>query len=474
MPEQPNTRVYSGEFEYGIVYNGDNAVPSEFWKKLPGPLKYAAGLNMRVNGSRIYPDCGHVEYAMPECGNLDDYVHAELAGEAIIIETMAAITADDNRRSYRIQKRAIDSLGTNYGAHESYNVKNNIRFSQVSAEQKKHTIGALAALYAVRMVIVGGGHYSPETNAWMVSQRYNCFDRLTSKVCHSTGDRPLVDTRDEPFADSRYRRLHVSSGDPNVSLWALRAKIGLTSGYLRLLEAGEDVSELFLESPVKTARQVSIDTNLVYKLRRIDGKKMTALNQIEAISERILTFAENNPGSVPDDEATVAQMVHDTSIKASHDANELLYKADWKTRMATSEIIAREKSNSDDELITNLAATDQYYDALAIKKYSDDKVYQGTGKLLREKGRFGSYDASAVERLKTNPPTSSRALLRGKLIEAAQHEEVIRAYGKITSANWDRIEFDVPDKQIDLSDPVRTDTNRMMRRILRAGEVSLD
>lgn len=468
--EQGDHRVYSGEFEYGILYMGTPSIPDDFFKYLPYGLSKSAGNDMRQNGSRIYPDCGHIEYAMPECGTLDDYVHADIAGEEIMQETLTDMAQRGPNRSFRLQKRGIDSLGTNYGAHESYNVLNSLRFRGLDEKERQYNIAALAALYSVRMVVAGGGYFNPYTKQWFVSQRNNCYNQLTSTVCHNPGSRPLVDTRDEPFADERYRRLHVSCGDPNVSPWALRTKVGLTSAYLRLLESGMSVRDLFLNDPLQTATIAAGDTALRATFTRTDGTTVSALNQLEAISEKILAFADDG-GYIADDELAVVQSVHEVSIAAKEDPNALLYKADWKTRMVTAEKLAEKKAKTKTEYYGALAQADLHYDALAVKKGKENEVLVGYGKQLRDKGRFGTYDRKEVERLKREPPRTSRALLRGRLIEASHDEEVRRRYGHIRNGYWDTISFAGLDRAFDLSDPKLLRPNRVMRRILRAAQI---
>ena len=50
--------------------------------------------------------------------------------------------------------------------------------------------------------------------------------------------RPLVNTRDEPHANSNlYRRFHVIIGDANMSPFATRLKVGTTALVLEAIDA---------------------------------------------------------------------------------------------------------------------------------------------------------------------------------------------------------------------------------------------
>ena len=74
--------------------------------------------------------------------------------------------------------------------------------------------------------------------------------------------RPLVNTRDEPHADSnRYRRFHVIMGDSNMSEWATAMKIGTTALVLDLIERGE-APQLEIALPIDANRSISRDPRL--------------------------------------------------------------------------------------------------------------------------------------------------------------------------------------------------------------------
>lgn len=470
MSEQIDHRVYSSEFEYGILYNRSFEVPQEFWQNLPAALGQSAGISMRANGSRIYPDCGHVEYAAPESSSLDDFVHAELAGEQIVIDTLKNLAEASRDDNFRVHKRGIDSAGNNYGSHVSYNVSNVVRFDRIKDEDKARNVRALASLYSARMALVGGGYYNTELDEWHVSQRINCFDKMTSMSCHSKGSRPLVDIRNEAFADERFRRLHDSSSDPNVSVWALRTKVGFTSAYLRLLESGVDLERFFVANPLYAAHTIAADTELKQVIELEGGKRVTALNQLEGMAGAIIQFHEDG-GYIPNDELRVAQEVHDLAIAAKGDRDVLLYKSDWVTRMLGAERMAEKKARNHKEYLALLAAGDQHYDMLACKPSGAEEPVFGPGRKLREQMKLGQYSPEAVEELKANPPQSSRAWLRGKLIQASFTDEVADRYGPVTRCSWDFVRFGNLDKSFLLSDPKKWHPNRVMRRIFKAAEL---
>ena len=465
----PTPRVYGTEFEYGMIVSGSESVPEHFFSYLPHGM--GGSLQYRKNGSRIYPDVGHAEYATPECGTLGDMVAAELAGEEIFIATLQRLAGGNAQASYRLHKRNIDQAGNSYGAHESYCVDHSIRFDDVPSSRKNYLVQALAIHYVSRIALVGGGYYNRDTGRWRVSQRTAQLRLLTDGVCNGVERKPLVDTRNEALADlSRYRRLHVSHGDPNVSSWALRTKIGMTSAFLRLLEAGVPMEHLFLRDPLQAAYQVGADTSLSAKLELHDGRRMTALELQETIAEKILAMADTR--LVPLDELAVAEEVYAASGHATKDLDALMYKTDWYTRQQLVEEKAV-RSKYGGSIKDRLAGLDQMYDAIVCKLPGSEPV-AGIGKRLRdEKGKFGPVDHAAVKRLQSSPPTSSRALLRGKLIQAAAVPDIKQRYG-IPIVGWDYIKFSTsPELKFTLDDPTQTKPDQAMRRLFWQAGISL-
>lgn len=468
MSAEAAPRVYGTEFEYGMMFDGSYTLPSGFFYNLPHGLDGTC--QYRKNGSRIYPDVGHAEYATPECGTLDDLVAAELAGEEIFATTLQTLANGSSQISYRLHKRNIDHQHNSYGAHESYCVDRSIRFDSVMQDRRDYLTQALAIHYASRIALVGGGFYDTQQKMWQVSQRTARLRLLANGSCNGSSSKPLVDTRNEALADTtRYRRLHVSHGDPNISPWALRTKIGMTSAFLRLLEVKVPMEHLFLRDPLQAAYAVGADTTLSAKLELHNGRRMTALELQKTIAEKVLDMA--GAGLFPDDELAVAQDVYDTSTATTKDLDTLMYKADWYTRQ---QLVEKKAVNSKHggSIDSRLAGLDQMYDAIVCKQPGGEPV-AGIGKRLRDAGKFGPVDQAAVQRLQSGPPTSSRALLRGKIIEAVHVPDVRRRYGELF-VEWSTAKLGKPaDLMFDLKDPYCTETSHTMRRLFRRAGVSL-
>src|SRR5690625_5758650 len=106
----------------------------------------------------------------------------------------------------------------------------------------------------------------------------------------STRARPMINTRDEPHAESStYRRLHVIVGDSNMSETTQLLRFGTTDLLLRIIEFGKPLANLQLAHPVRAIRHVSHDLTGNTRLELVGGRTMTALE----IQEFYLTQAQD-------------------------------------------------------------------------------------------------------------------------------------------------------------------------------------
>src|SRR5690606_10285321 len=132
-----------------------------------------------------------------------------------------------------------------------------------------------------------------EEAGFQLSQR---ADYIEAEVgLETTLRRPIVNTRDEPHADRRWRRLHLILGDANHLEVATYLKVGTTSLVLAAIETalerpevGEALEALALADPVGAVRTVSRDLTLTARLALRDGRELTALQIQAACREAVL------------------------------------------------------------------------------------------------------------------------------------------------------------------------------------------
>ncbi len=230
-----------------------------------------------TNGARYYVDHAHPEFSSPECRDALEALRFDRAGEQIVIRSMeAADLASHDGSHLVVYKNNSDGKGNSYGCHENYLMDRDTPFSRIVHRITPH--------FVTRQLFCGSGKVGSETTVhepgavdYQLSQRAEFFEEEVG--LETTLKRPIVNTRDEPHADShRYRRLHVIVGDANLTEVATFLKLGTTSLVLAMVE--DDVSgsrDLALADPVRAIHAVAVDRTFTQTLLLADGSTATAL-----------------------------------------------------------------------------------------------------------------------------------------------------------------------------------------------------
>lgn len=247
-----------------------------------------------INGGRYYVDHAHPEYCTPECTNARDVVKYEKAGELILdLSRLAAEQLLLDNQEIIIYKNNTDYKGHSYGSHENYLMSRKVPFTDI--------VDGLTPFLVSRQIITGSGKIGSENGAqeteFQISQRSDFFEKevgLSTMV-----ERPLINTRDEPHADSKlYRRLHVIIGDSNMSEYAIYLKIGITAIALQLIEKGVVGTQLTLQDPVAAVKSVSRDLSCKEKIELKDGRKWTPIEiqrQYLELAHQHLSYEDRTP-----------------------------------------------------------------------------------------------------------------------------------------------------------------------------------
>ena len=245
-------------------------------------------------GGRLYVDHGHPEYATPECTGAAQAVLADRAGDLLV-----ARGAEQLRRrgvKARLFKNNVDGKGATYGTHENYLVPRALDFNDL--------VQALVPLLVVRPLLVGSGRVGTGAVAqgadFQVSQRADYLERIVG--LGTTVDRPLVNTRDESHTDPRrWRRLHLVAGDANCFGTIAWLKLGMTALVLQVLADGVPAAwrHLRLADPVTQARDVSRDTRLQDTLELADGRRLSALEILEHYLQTVRSHLKDRGRPAP-------------------------------------------------------------------------------------------------------------------------------------------------------------------------------
>ena len=393
-----------------------------------------------TNGARLYVDHAHPEYSGPEVTSALDAVRYDKAGDAVM--AIAAQRASQALgRSVRLYKNNTDGKGASYGTHENYLMLRSTPFDRIVTQ--------FTVFLVTRQVITGAGRVgigqSSQTTGFQISQRADFFEAEVG--LETTLNRPIINTRDEPHADaSRYRRLHVITGDANLSEISTYLKVGAASWVLRVIEAGELGHDLRLETPVAAMRAVSHDLSCSQPLT-FDQRGTASAVEVQEI---YLQACRQHYERIAD-ELTETALIEAKDLftrwqecldAIRTDLFSLADQLDWVAKLKLMESY-RDRDGLDWDA-PKLAMIDLQY-ADVDPRRSLYAALLGKGKMRR------LVTDEEVERARTTPPDDTRAYFRGRVME--------KFGSSVVAASWDSVIFDVPDRpalqRLPLLDPLR-------------------
>jgi hypothetical protein len=230
---------------------------------LAGELLALAGSRLRclsgggsrlflANGSLLYVDLGsHPEIATPECQTPWEVVAYLRAGERLVADLAADVGRAARLREVRVAKCNVDYVTRQtWGCHESY----------LTRRPVKELVRPLVPHLISRVIYTGSGGLHPLSPglAFSLSPRASHITRVVSE--HSTAQRGIFHTKDEPLAGGPFHRLHVIAGDSACSELATWLKVGATALVVALIDAGLDPGgDLLPSDPVAALWSVCAD-----------------------------------------------------------------------------------------------------------------------------------------------------------------------------------------------------------------------
>ncbi len=392
-----------------------------------------------TNGARYYVDHAHPELASPECTDALQCTIYDRAAEEILIRSMdKANQLLPDGEELVIHKNNSDGKGNSYGCHENYLVDRSVPFGRIVLQ--------IMPFFITRQVYCGAGKVGSEAAGltheevpFQITQRADFFEEEVG--LETTLKRPIVNTRDEPHADSkRYRRLHVIVGDANMSELQTYLKLGTTAIVLAMIDDDMAPSNCAFETPVRTLREVSYDIDLAATHRLANGTTVTALEIQWVYYEAAERWADRHGFDVVGGEEVGTDLMERwasilTALEEQPDS--LADSIDW---------IAKRRLYEGFRSRHGLEWSDPRMAALDLQ-YHDLRPAKG---LARRIGLTRITDDSQVETAITQPPMTTRAFFRGRCLEKYPDQ--------IVAANWDSMVFDVgsdPLRRVPMLEPLR-------------------
>lgn len=409
-------RIFGLETEYGITctLRGQRRLTPDETARYLFRSVVAWGRSSNVfleNGGRLYLDVGsHPEFASPECDSMWDVVRYDRAGDEIIcdlvINAQARLRDEGIRGTISIFKNNTDSAGNSYGCHENFLVGR--------VEETNEYLDVFIPFLVTRQIFAGAGKIlsTSRGQSFSLSQRAEHIWEDVSSA--TTRSRPIINTRDEPHADSEmYRRLHVIVGDSNMSQYATFLKVGSAACVLKMLETpGFSLRDLTLENPIRAIREISSDITCRQPIRLANGKEMSALDIQNYLLGRALSYRDEHGFTAEENQAL--SMWEETLHLLENNPMELKNRLDWVAKL---HLLRRYEERHGKTLSSPEA---QMIDL----QYHDINPERGLFYSLEKHGAMMTFVSQKDILSATHtPPATTRAHLRGRFITAAKAKQ---------------------------------------------------
>lgn len=388
------------------------------------------------NGSQIYVDCGHIEIALPECSNPRDVVLYDQAA-ASILKRIA------NEKNILVFKNNLDSEETSFGCHENYSLdamslKENLKIRSNTRSENFHPScmskisHSLIPFLITRPIIAGSGYIS--NNRYLLSQRATAIEIDVSS--NTLRDRAIINTKNEPFSKTGIR-MHLISGDSNISEYTNYLKIGATSLVLTMIEQGIQFPEIIVENPIKTLKEINH--------KKIDSK----INGLKIITKR--------PGlgkyfSISEEISSSPLEIQGIYLRKAKEflADNKNLSPPWAEKLANEwEFVLNSLQKDSKSLNKHIDWVIKKFLIIEYIKSNKIKIYSEKAKkidlcyhLISNKGGFDSYNSALnLEKIVTSeeikkainsPPNDTRAYGRTKILEL-----LLKENAKKIGFSWD-------------------------------------
>ncbi len=390
-----------------------------------------------TNGARFYVDHAHPEYSGPECRDAKSATLYDRAGDVVLRDAMAAARESlPPGQEIVVYRNNSDGKGNSYGTHENYLMDRAVPFTKV--------ISSVIPFFVTRQVFCGAGKVGSELPGgphcdFQLSQRADFFEEEVG--LETTLKRPIVNTRDEPHADStKYRRLHVIIGDANPSDVATFLKLGTTSIVLAMIEDGVmDPATVSLAQPIPALRVISRDLSLSATVEMTDGSRRSALDIQWEYFERATKWAQSHGLESVVEAVGTEVLARWESVLSGLESDPLsqAHIIDWVAKKRLVDGLRDRHSMSPGD--PRLRVIDlQYHDIRPAKSLS-----------LRA-GLETMFTDEAIITAATEPPRETRAYFRGRCLQ--------RFPAAVAAANWDSVVFDLgvdPLRRVPMLEPLK-------------------
>lgn len=455
-------RIHSLETEYAVSYVSDQRQrrkpgTGNIVETLKRALANSHGLpstEFTVNGSKLYHDVGHAEWAQPECRSARELAIYDKAADHLLLHSVVPradrVFADSGHVGRLVvAKNNADPYGTTYGCHENYQMQRDADLL-ASDDFIRYLAQCMVPFLVSRQILTGSGYLvitrepGQTRVVYEFSQRAAFIQTVVSR--DTTKFRPIFNLgrEGESFAAGNFRRLHQILGDANLSGWATFVKMGSTGLILRLVE------DLYIDripalvDPVAALHKISGDLTGTNTVRLQNGQQVSALD-IQWMYYDLVDGYLNIFGASEDDED-----IMEAWGKALEDFEQnpmsLRDRADWAIKKHLLDVFLEQRGHSfenlplrDQNLLTELQAFDLRYHELSL---------EGLYYKLHPVDTLVSLDE--IRQAQETPPPYTRARIRGEAIRLGRQYNL-----RVNTGSWN--EIGIEGQRIVMPDPLAFD-----------------
>lgn len=407
-----------------LLQDTDEAAYYEIDKNRPLSFEEIKGDLVLSNGARFYNDHAHPEYSTPECTTLHEIVAQDKAGERVMWECARRrnerTAAEQPGRVVRLYKNNTDFVGHSYGCHDNYLMARAVPWERI--------VTGTVPFLVTRQIFAGAGKMGvecepnhPQPGLFQISQRSDFFSVLVS--IDTMNQRPIVNTRDEPHADtSKYRRFHVIIGDANMNEVATALKIGTTSLVLELIEKGH-APVIELANPVEAAKSISRDQGWDWIVELSNGRKISAIDIQRLYLDAALKHCDQSGEEVRWVLTEWESVLNDLQL----DPMGCTDRVDWAAKRYLLSLFREEEQIEWD---------DPWMQSLDMEYHNIDPKAGLYHEMLRTCAVKRFLDEDEIRDAIFQPPQTTRAFFRGR--------SVAKFNAFIASIQWDEVVFRTP------------------------------
>lgn len=401
-----------------LLQDTDEAAYYEIDKHRPLSFEEIKSDLVLSNGARFYNDHAHPEYSTPECTTLREIVSQDKAGERVLWECARRRNARIAEGcEVRLYKNNTDFVGHSFGCHDNYLMAREVPWDRI--------VAGVVPFLVTRQIFAGAGKMglecengAPQAGVFQISQRADFFSVLIS--IDTMNRRPIVNTRDEPHADtSKYRRFHCIIGDANMSEVATALKIGTTALVLELIEKGH-APLIELANAVDATKSISRDQSYDWIIELSDGRKISAID----IQRIYLAAAQQHCDSSNEEVQWVLREWETVLNDLQFDPLRCMDRLDWVAKKYLLNAFREEEK---------LEWTDPWLQSIDLEYHNIDPVAGLYYEMVKACTLRRFLSEEDIKNAIFQPPLTTRAFFRGR--------SVAKFNGAIAAIQWDEVVF---------------------------------